>query len=559
MPISINPVFPVIAAQEAAPDLVLQPGSVVDARVLKVLDAGLVRIAIAGLAVDVLSEVPLQPGATLKLAVSQTPDGIRLAIVPAGDEASGARLTAAAAQATDLSAILTARPVGASTPTPTLTPVEALAVTAAAQVAAAKQAGLSPLFANASAAVSTDALPEPLQTAALQLLAVRPALTTGLAGDDVKSAFQNSGLFLESSLAAGSLPRTEQGGLPDLKAALIVFRQTLSGWLDEAAPGTPASPQILTKGTATDGTVPRDATGQPVGIASLVPGLDVEEMYLPKALLPVAEEFLTSDGAGQILPPGAPPVSAGARAAAVTAALNILQEAEGTVPTGMIETIKRMVDGKIVAEPLTARGASALDEGLARTEIPPPPFRGAAPASQPVASPSLAPDATATEAVRRLVDDADGAIARQTLLQIASLPDRTDVPGMRIDPNTPRWNFEIPFATPQGTAVAQFEISRDGGGKAVSAANRVWRARFSLDVEPAGPVHAIVSLTGDTTSVRMWAERPATAMRLRENAVQLSRALRQAELEPGDIVIGDGAPPQPAAVAPAGHFLDRAT
>ena len=61
-------------------------------------------------------------------------------------------------------------------------------------------------------------------------------------------------------------------------------------------------------------------------------------------------------------------------------------------------------------------------------------------------------------------------------------------------PTAPRWNFEIPFATPQGTAMAQFEISRDGGGNEVEAAKRVWRARFSLDVEPAGPVHALVSL-----------------------------------------------------------------
>ena len=121
----------------------------------------------------------------------------------------------------------------------------------------------------------------------------------------------------------------------------------------------------------------------------------------------------------------------------------------------------------------------------------------------------------------------------------------------------PRWNFEIPFVTPQGTAMAQFEISRDGGGVEVEAAKRIWRARFSLDVEPAGPVHALVSLSGDKTSVRMWAERPATAAQLRAGAAQLSQALSKAELTPGDIVIRDGAPPQ-ASPAPAGHFLDRA-
>jgi hypothetical protein len=159
--------------------------------------------------------------------------------------------------------------------------------------------------------------------------------------------------------------------------------------------------------------------------------------------------------------------------------------------------------------------------------------------------------------MHRLLADTDAAIARQTLLQVASLPDRVDTMGPRVDPTVPRWNFEIPFATPQGTAMAQFEISREGGGNEVEAARRVWRARFSLDVEPAGPVHALVSLVGDKTSVRMWAERPATAAQLRAGTAQLSQALSKAELQPGDIVIRDGAPPQPAP-ARAGHFLDRA-
>ena len=91
MAISINPVLPVLAAQEAgsvAPDLVLQPGSVVNAQVLKVLSADLVRIAISSLSIDVLSEIPLQEGQTLQLAVSQTPDGVRLAVVGQGADAA---------------------------------------------------------------------------------------------------------------------------------------------------------------------------------------------------------------------------------------------------------------------------------------------------------------------------------------------------------------------------------------------------------------------------------------------------------------------------------------
>ena len=93
MAISINTVAPVLAAQEVggiAPELVLQPGSVVNAQVLKILSADLVRIAIASLSIDVASEVPLQQGQNLQLAVTQTKDGIRLAMVGQGGDAAGA-------------------------------------------------------------------------------------------------------------------------------------------------------------------------------------------------------------------------------------------------------------------------------------------------------------------------------------------------------------------------------------------------------------------------------------------------------------------------------------
>src|SRR5512132_2894452 len=80
----INPtsaVAQVAAASQATPEIVLQPGTVIDARVLAVRE-NLARILIAGLSIEVLTEVALQPGANLKLAVSQTSDGtVRLAVV----------------------------------------------------------------------------------------------------------------------------------------------------------------------------------------------------------------------------------------------------------------------------------------------------------------------------------------------------------------------------------------------------------------------------------------------------------------------------------------------
>jgi hypothetical protein len=523
MAISINTVAPVLAAQEAggiAPELVLQPGSVVNAQVLKILSADLVRIAIASLSIDVASEIPLLQGQTLQLAVTQTRDGIRLAVVGQGGDAAGAAADAVTLSPDALADAVASRPTIVA-PKDALTPVERAAVSVAAQAAATEQESLAPLFANLGAAVSSSNLPPKLREAIAQVLAQQTSLDQSLDGSDIKTAFQKSGIFLEASLASGSMPAR---GVPDLKAALIVLRQTLQSALGaNAAPGATAAPVTL------------NATA-----ASLAPSpeFDVQEILLPQARLPAAADIAVPGNAGRSALSAA--LNAGPSAGAT---LNLLQEA--------LQALGNPVRAAVT--PKDVRGGDVT----VHTNTPPPPFRGALPVAQPIAAPTIAPDAPLATTAHHLLDDTDAAIARQTLLQVASLPDRIDASAPKIDVSAPRWNFEIPFVTPQGTAMAQFEISRDGAAAEVEAAKRVWRARFSLDVEPAGPVHALVSLTGEKTSVRMWAERPATAAQLRAGASQLSQALSRAELNPGDIVIREGAPPQ-AAPARAGHFLDRA-
>ena len=529
MAISINPVLPVLAAQEAggiAPELVLQPGSVVNAQVLKVLSAELVRIAIASLSIDVASEIPLQQGQNLQLAVMQTKDGIRLAVVGQGGDAAGTAADAVTLSPDALADAAVNRPAILS-PKNVLTPLERVAVSAAAQAAVTEQDSLAPLFANLGAAVSSSNPPPKLQAAIAQVLAQQTSLDQNLDGGDIKTAFQKSGIFLEASLAAGSVPAS---GVPDLKAALIVLRQTLQSALgSNATAATPAGAQ--------------QAASPQAAAASLAPSsspnLDVQEILLPQARLPAAENLALA-GQAAARNPLAAALDAEPSAGAT---LNLLQEA--------LQELGNPV--RVAATPKDVRGADVAFH----TNTPPPPVRGALPTAQPIASPTIAPHAPLEATAHHLLDDTDAAIARQTLLQVASLPDRIDT-SAKADMNVPRWNFEIPFATPHGTAMAQFEISRDGGEQEIEATKRVWRARFSLDVEPAGPVHALISLMGEKTSVRIWAERPATAEQLRAGASDLSQALSRADLQPGDIVIRDGAPPQPTHAARAGHFLDRA-
>jgi hypothetical protein len=566
MSISVTPSIPVIAAQGVAPDLVLQPGTVVDAEVLKLLADNLVRIAVAGFSIDVLSEIPLAAGQALQLAVSQTPEGIRLAVVGPGSGAAVGTPSAITATSSDITAtpsdVMTPAPgavVNAAADPPVratrsrneLTPLERLAVSVAAQSAAARQGSQAPLFANLGAVATSRGLPPKLQQAVMQVLAQQTSLDPGLSGGDVKKAVEKSGLFLEASLASGAaLP---SAGVPDLKAALIVLRQTLlsslgTGASPAAAASTPVakppvSPEIPIA-SATDAAAPLHAAATPT-LVPLSPEIDVHEILLPQARVPVADDASEAGNPVRIVL-AETLVNAGPRGASVAAALNLLQEALQEIPRADNASLAMVTlqDGR-------------HDDVTVHTTTPPPPFRGALPSAQPVASPSIAPDAPLATTAQHLLGDTDAAIARQTLLQVASLPDRVDTAAGRLDPATPRWNFEIPFLAPQGTAMAQFEISRDGGGSELEAAKRIWRARFSLDIEPAGPVHALVSLSGDKTSVRMWAERPATAAQLRAGAAQLSQALSNAELQPGDIVIRDGTPPQPVP-APAGHFLDRA-
>jgi len=70
-------------------------------------------------------------------------------------------------------------------------------------------------------------------------------------------------------------------------------------------------------------------------------------------------------------------------------------------------------------------------------------------------------------------------------------------------------------------------------------------------------VHAQIGLRGVRTTVTLWAESQEGATRLRAGAAKLTDALRAAELDPGDLVVRDGAP-RARAVA-AGHFWDRAS
>ena len=282
--IAINPNLPLVAVQGVTADVVLQPGTVISAEVQQILGDDQVQILIGGLSIVVGSQIPLQVGQTLQLSGTQALDGsIELALVNSGSGAAGQTIAtpASAGLTADLVALTAgavanlAAPTGAAAvvaPNP-LTPPEALAVTVAAQVAATQQTGLAPLFADLGVAAGVSGLPAQVQQAMAQVLAQRTSLDPSLTGAAIKQAFQSSGLFLEASLASGSVASS---AAPDLKAALIVLRQVLTTSLGEGAP--------TLGNTVPTTTVTAATTAQP---APVVPSDDTQAAAAPVSSLPV--------------------------------------------------------------------------------------------------------------------------------------------------------------------------------------------------------------------------------------------------------------------------------
>ena len=200
-------------------------------------------------------------------------------------------------------------------------------------------------------------------------------------------------------------------------------------------------------------------------------------------------------------------------------------------------------------------GEAPRAPGERTAAAPPPPYRGGPTTAQPPAQASLPADASPAAIGQRLVQDAEGALARHELLQAASLPAAQN---HEADAQTTRWMFEVPFVSPQGATVAQFEISRDEAGPGGREAGRgpTYRARFSIDLDPLGPLHAQVALSGDHAGVTLWAERSDSVALLRRAQPALSQALAQVALR-SDVAVYPGSPPRSA--PGAGRFLDQST
>jgi len=304
-------------------------------------------------------------------------------------------------------------------------------------------------------------------------------------------------------------------------------------------------------------------------------GLNAPALASPRAA-PPASAGPPQPSQAASLPPAAPPSQPAAIAAPVEAPA--LAQAPAPPFAPMIEAALAQAAATLITEPAvedpvaplallaqlfgapmeegTAPPASASPAAASTSQTPPsaqpaPPHAGGPLTAQPPATAQAAPLA-ADQAAVRLARQVGAALARQTLMQAASTPGSPRGPDERA---SARWLFELPLATPQGPAVAPFEIDRDGSGGGADGLEATWRARFSLDLDPMGPVHAKVTLTGGQVRVALWAQDPETLARLTAQQHELSNDLLAEDFD-AQIAVFPGQPP--AAPPPAGRFMDKA-
>jgi flagellar hook-length control protein FliK len=539
------------ASSQAGASVALKAGDVVDALVLELVDAGKVRIALADTIMEVVSQVPLAPGTKVQLAVKGTGQELTLALVEGGEAppvappaSTGASPAATAVRASvapriaDAAVVKTTAAIAEIAPATHLPAATRPALSQAVQTAAARQGSLAPLFADLTAAATTQALPQPVRQAMARVLALQTSTAAPVTAGDVKQAFARSGLFLEAQLGATTAAGGSPPPLPDLKAALLVLRQVLKTWSEASAPPQKGAPAAT---AAPQPALTPNAAPQPDGAVAKPPA-DARTTLDP-ALLRDLEMAVATDRADGQMPAALPSRETSARML-----LSALEQSAAS---------SRRRGANPIPEHTEAAPEANTAPAAPRPTTPPPPYRGAPPAAQPPATVSIEQMSQPHDVAEHLLTETDAALARQTLLQAASLPDGAD--RTQRDTQAPRWHFEIPLATPQGTAVAQFEIARDRRSTAPEQdVQPVWRARFTLEMEPIGPVHVQISLAGARTGVTLWAEREASAARLRQDAPLLAQALSAAELEPGDVLVRNGEPPRPREPG-AGKFLDRAS
>lgn len=142
--------------------------------------------------------------------------------------------------------------------------------------------------------------------------------------------------------------------------------------------------------------------------------------------------------------------------------------------------------------------------------------------------------------------DAEAALARLQLHQIASLPQRQ---------SATHWNLLIPVlgAEPH---VVELRIDAEPGDRSQRAPARGWSVLLHLDLPGLGPLQARIRLDAGGVDATLWSERAPTHAAARRHLPQLRERLRAAGLKVRGLECHRGRGPRPAPSLPRTPLVD---
>ncbi len=363
----------------------------------------------------------------------------------------------------------------------------------------------TPLLASLSQLARSPQWPvAPLvREAAGNLVRQLPDVATLSTARGVKTALRQSGLFLENHLAqadrATAVASTVNG---DYKANLLRLVHLLRQWPGSSQAAAPPTAGRATQSPATGATPYGPAASPTTGVAAPPPAKGAPpppvghtpETVPPQTVQRAIQGTATAVGAR----PSGPTAPAAGAGATVT-------------PTGSSQT----------ASPATP-GSGNLS--------PPPPFAGVIPTAQ-------SPVQAGLDLLNRLgnlrldlLQQAEAALARVHLNQLASRP--RDGEHRLVE-----WLFDIPLRRGNDIDLWSARIYRDVESKTRTRDRPAasWRVQLAFDLPGLGPMQAQIELRGERVSTRFWAAQQETLPVLQGNLHTLREAMLEAGLEVGDM------------------------
>jgi len=417
---------------------------------------------------------------------------------------------------------------------------------------------IEPLLADLAKAQALPATPAVIRNEISRALNIAQPLLNQPDGTDLARILLSPRTPPDTTTGTSPAPDTPRQGtlVADLKSALTTLQGALQQWVakEGAAPTTAAAPAPQQMAPPTTSALASGSAAPKQGVATLpTPTGASAPSSLPGATREAGTAQAGTSTTATLQPPLVVPLGSLATMPAPT------HQGISSAHGGMADAMASfLLSQQAAATPsdvmMRQRNAKQVNPGDGKSDLAPgitnpavTAYRKAQPPT-PVQPATLWPhDPGPAFIARTLSARTEAALTQVKILEITAQLQRAEqsTANAQVAPE-PRWTFDLPLQTPFGQAQARFEVSRDSFKARNGAQAVVWRTRFSMNVEPLGPIHAQIALLGRHAWIGLWAERPEAMNLLELQQAELQNTFSADNVE-AEVICCLGAPPAHAA------------